>query len=89
MTIEKKIQPEYFEAVASGKKKYELRLGDWECHEGDILKLREWDPATKDYTGREVEKKVGYVRTFKLDELFWTKEEIEKHGLMVISLDEV
>jgi len=89
MKIEKKIHPEYFEAVASGKKKYELRLGDWQCAEGDILVLREWDPATKDYTGRQIAKKVSYVKTFKLDELFWPKEEIEKYGLMVISLDEV
>ncbi|MDO8471978.1 MAG: DUF3850 domain-containing protein [bacterium] len=87
MTIEKKIKREFFEAIVAGKKKYELRLGDWECHEGDILRLREWDPDTKDYTGREVEKRVGYVKTFKLDELFWTKAEIEQHGLMVISLD--
>lgn len=86
MTIEKKIQPEYFEAVASGKKKYELRLGDWECQEGDTLLLREWDPKTQNYTGREVTKKVDYVKTFKLDELFWSKEEIEQYGLMIISL---
>ena len=39
--IEKKIVPQYFDAVASGKKKHELRLADWACKEGDVLVLRE------------------------------------------------
>ncbi len=30
-------------------------------NEGDILLLKEWDPKTKAYTGRELERKVGYV----------------------------
>ena len=37
--IEKKCWPEYFEAILSGKKKYELRLSDFEIDEGDILVL--------------------------------------------------
>ena len=87
MEIEKKIHPEYFEAVASGKKKFELRLGDWTCHEGDTLVLKEWDPQTKEYTGRETRKTVTYAKTFHIDDLFWSEAEIKKHGLMVISLD--
>ena len=39
MEIHKKIWPEYFEAVLSGKKKYELRLDDFEIKEGDTLVL--------------------------------------------------
>lgn len=79
--------PEHFEAVVNGKKKYELRLADWECKEGDILILQEWDPKTKKYTGREIKKKVTYVGKFKIDNLFWPKKEIEKHGIQVISLE--
>lgn len=86
MKIKKKIWPEYFEAVKSGKKNYELRLADFKCKVGDILILQEWDPKTKKYTGREIEKKVTYVGKFKIDKLFWPKEEIEKHGIQVISL---
>ncbi len=85
MKIEKKIQPEYFEAIKSGKKKYELRLANWKCKEGDMLVLREWDPKTKDYTGKSMNKKVTYVKVFKIDKLFWSKKDIEKHGLQVIS----
>ncbi|TSC67589.1 MAG: ASCH domain protein [Parcubacteria group bacterium Gr01-1014_73] len=85
--IKKKIWPEYFEAIVSGKKKFELRLADFTVNEGDTLVLEEWDPKTKKYTGRKIEKRVSYVLKFKTDELFWSKEEIEKHGLQIISLE--
>lgn len=84
--IKKKIWPEYFKAVASGKKKFELRLNNFEIKEGDTLVLEEWDPKTKKYTGRKIEKKVTYVLKFKLDD-FGQKAEIEKHGLQIISLE--
>ena len=86
-TIKKKIWPEYFEAVASGKKKYELRLDDFEIAEGDTLLLEEWDPKTKKYTGRSVEKRVTYVGKFKIDNLFWSEEEIRQQGLQILSLE--
>lgn len=40
----KKVWPEYFENILSGKKKYELRLNDFDVKEGDVLVLEEWDP---------------------------------------------
>ncbi len=87
-TIKKKAWPEFFEAVESGKKKFELRLNDFEVSEGDILVLEEWDPEKKEYTGRSVEKKVGYVLKFKPDGLpFYSAEEIKEKGLQIISLD--
>ena len=49
MIIEKKTWPKYFQAIIEGKKNFELRLGDWECNEGDTLILKEWDPETKKY----------------------------------------
>lgn len=84
--IEKKILPEYFEAIESGKKTYELRLGDFEVAEGDTLLLREWNEEKKEYTGREISKEVTYVRKFKIDELYWPKEEILEKGLSVVSI---
>ncbi len=86
-TVKKKIWPEYFEAVASGKKKFELRLNDFEINEGDVLVLEEWDPKTKEYTGRKIEKKVAYVGRFKVDKLFWSEEEIKEKGIQIISLE--
>jgi len=86
--IKKKIWPEYFEAVKSGKKKFELRLNDFDVNEGDTLILEEWDPETKEYTGQSIEKKVGYVLKFKPEELpFYSEEEVKEKGLQIISLD--
>lgn len=89
--IEKKVWPEYFEAIVKGRKTFELRLNDFDINEGDVLLLREWNPKTKEYTGREIEKVVGYVGKWKISELtqFWPKEEIEEKGLQVISLKDI
>lgn len=86
--IFKKAWPEYFQAVLDGKKNFDLRLADWSCSEGDILVLEEWDLLTKKYTGRTLERKVTYVKVFKIDELFFPEEDIKKYGLQVISLEE-
>lgn len=87
VTIKKKIWPEYFEAVVSGKKKFELRLNDFDISEGDTLVLEEWDPKTKEYTGRKIEKRVTYVGKFRMDNFFGQEEEIKTKGIQVISLE--
>jgi len=86
-TIKKKIWPKYFEAVSSGKKKFEIRLNDFEVNEGDVLVLEEWNPETREYTGRSIGKTVTYVGKFKINDLFWPKEKIMEKGLQVISLE--
>ena len=85
--IEKKVWPIYFQAILDGNKKYELRINDFAISVGDELFLREWDPKSQSYTGRELTRKVTYVGKFRLDELFWSKEDINKHGLQIISLE--
>lgn len=82
-TIKKKIWPEYFELVNSGKKKFELRVADFDIEEGDILVLQEWNPNTKEYTGRELEVTADYVLKFDLNK-FGQAEEIKNKGLYVI-----
>jgi len=84
--IKKKIWPEYFEDVSSGRKKFELRLNDFDVKEGDTLILEEWDPKTKEYTARKTEKKVGYVLKFKLD-AFGQEKQIKEKGLVVIQME--
>ena len=84
MRIEKKVWPKYFQKIIDGDKNFELRLADWECNDGDVLVLKEWDPKTKEYTGRVVEKEVGYIIKTK-DVDFWPKEDIEKYGYQIIS----
>jgi hypothetical protein len=82
--IKKKILSEYFQKILDGKKTYELRLADWDCNEGDILILQEWNPKKKDFTGRTMKKEVTYVgKTKDID--FWSKEDVEKYGYQIIS----
>lgn len=86
MKIEKKTWPEYFQLVLDGKKNFEIRLADFDVKEGDTLILKEWNPETQEYTGREIEKQV--TRTINTKDInYWPEEEIEKHGLWVIGLN--
>ncbi len=87
MKIEKKVQLPYFDAILKGDKNFEVRLNDFECSEGDILVLKEWDPKKKSYTGRIIEKKVTYVVKTR-DLPFWSKKEVEKYGYQIIGFRE-
>ena len=87
MKIEKKVWPKYFQKILDGDKTFELRLNDFEINQGDNLLLKEWDPETKEYTGREINKEVGYVGKWKIKDLqFWSQEEIDEKGIQIISL---
>lgn len=55
-----KTLPEYFEAVISGKKNFELRKNDRDYKVGDMFALREWEPE-KGYTGRDYVQSIGYI----------------------------
>ncbi len=88
--ISKKVLPEYFQDILDGKKKYELRLNDFEVEPGDALVLEEYtsaDPATRRPTGRVLEKKVTYCRRFLIQDLWWDEAEIKDKGLQIISFD--
>ncbi len=87
MDIRKKVWSKYFERVLSGEKKVELRIADFECKPGDVLVLEEWDPETKKYSGRKIRKKVSYVMKTK-DAPFWTKEEIDKYGYLIMQMED-
>lgn len=60
--VTKKILPEYFELVKSGRKTFEIRK-DEDCIEaGDTLILKEVNQTNPtEYTGRYVKVKVTYV----------------------------
>lgn len=57
--ISKKIQSEFFQAVQSGKKTFELRVDEDGIQEGDFIILQEW--LNDEYTGRSVVVRVGFV----------------------------
>lgn len=86
--IEKKIWPKYFKEIASGKKKYEFRLADFDVERGDTLILQEWDPESEEYTGRELHKKVTYTGQFDIKDSHWSEKEIREHGIHIMSLSE-
>lgn len=86
MKIEKKILPEYFELVLSGKKKYDFRLADFDVKEGDTLVLKEWNKETQSFTGREIEKTVLYVGKTKGDTT-WSRADIDEYGYQIISFE--
>lgn len=58
---ELKILPEYFNDIAKGTKKFEIRKADRDYRLGDTLVLQEWDHELKEYTGKELEVYVIYI----------------------------
>ena len=88
MIIKKKAWPELFEKVISGDKTFELRLADWQYRVGDTLVLQEFDPKTKQFTGREIKKQITFVLKTKDIEAsgMWSKKEIDRYGFQIISL---
>jgi len=85
--VKKKIWPKYFELISSGKKRFELRLADFDVQEGDTLILEEWNPETKEYTGRTIEKKIDYISKFNLD-FFGQEQEVKDKGIFIIQFEE-
>jgi len=59
-----KIWPEFFEAVLSGKKTFEIRKNDRDYQVNDLLLLQEYNPETEEYTGRELLVEVTYITDF-------------------------
>jgi hypothetical protein len=83
--IHKKTVASLFDEVVSGNKSFDVRLADWQCQPGDILILDEIDDVTKVPTGRSVRRRVGYILNTQ-ETSFYSKKDIEKYGLQVISL---
>lgn len=84
-TVKKKIHPEYFKSVLSGKKNFEFRVADFDIKEGNTLILEEWDLKTKKYTGRSIEKKISFLVKLDLDS-FDQRKLLEKYGFYILSL---
>jgi len=78
---ELKTWPQYFAAVRSGKKRFEIRRNDRDFAVGDILVLREFDPEGDTYTGQVEERQI----TFLLSE----EDYGVIHGFVAIGFGEV
>lgn len=56
-----KTWPEFYVAVESGEKTFELREDDRGYRVGDFLRLKEYLPEPKRYTGKELVVQVTYL----------------------------
>lgn len=56
-----KTWPEYFEAVLSGEKTFEVRTNDKLFEVGDILNLREYSQGSARYTERGLKVRISYI----------------------------
>jgi len=57
-----KTWPEYFQAVKSGRKAFEVRRNDdRDFCVGDVLHLQEWSPVSESYTGGEWYGMITYI----------------------------
>jgi len=83
--VKKKTWPHLFERVMKGEKTAELRLADFEIAEGDIIILEEWNPETKQYTGRVLQKRVKNLNRVNLKD-FHNQEEILNNDYWIIDL---
>ncbi|WP_411239039.1 ASCH/PUA domain-containing protein [Bacillus altitudinis] len=61
-----KIMPQYFWAVKTGIKGFEIRRNDREFQVGDILRLREYKDGH--YTGRLVLGRITFITSFEQKE---------------------
>ncbi|MEH2508650.1 hypothetical protein V1291_000004 [Nitrobacteraceae bacterium AZCC 1564] len=65
---ELKCTPQYFRALESGVKPFEIRRDDRSFQRGDILQLNEWDynrspVESMKYTGRSLIRRITYILT--------------------------
>jgi len=75
MTHELKILPQYYSAVVSGLKTFEVRYNDRDFKVGDTLILKEYNGVS--YTGR----KTNVVVTYIVDDPSYCKE-----GYVIMSI---
>jgi len=61
MTHALKTWPEYFEAISSGFKTFEVRKDDRKFNSGDVVLLQEYDNKTEEYTGAEWTGEITYI----------------------------
>lgn len=58
---ELKTCPIFFKPTFKGLKDFEFRLNDRGYKKGDYLILKEWDPKTQSYSGRQVTRKIKHI----------------------------
>ncbi len=54
-----------FQPILDGVKTHDLRVMDRDFEVGDLCRLREYEPVTKEYTGRSVLVRITYITSAK------------------------
>jgi ASC-1-like (ASCH) protein len=81
------LDKEIFDLVKTGKKKFEVRLGNKDINLGDKLIIIQRDVEGNE-TKNKLIKKAGIISQTK-NITFWPEEEIKKHGLKIIQLEDL
>ncbi len=74
-----KCHPWFYQAIITNQKRFEVRKDDRNYENGDLITLREWDPGSSKYTGRDVVCRITYVLKGYPDAI--------KKGYCVFSID--
>jgi len=74
-----------FELVKSGKKKFEIRLGNKDINEGDRLTIIQRDEQGNP-TDNKITKVVGHMELTK-NLPYWSGEDINKFGFKIIQIN--
>ncbi len=88
-TVTKKIDTEWFDLILAGKKKYELRITDFDIEDGDILRLEEYigEGESRKPTGRFIEKTVAWAKRIDLHGWIEKQPDLIEKGFYVIQFD--
>lgn len=88
-TVTKKIDTQWFDMILSGKKKFELRLADFDIEDGDTLRLEEWvgEGENRKASGRFIEKNVAYARKVDLKGWIESQPSLVEEGFYVLQFD--
>lgn len=84
--VYKKIWPDMFDGDKN--ETLDFRLADFDLGVGDEIVFQEWDPETKEYTGREYRKKVLKLLKCESPTRYWAKEQLEKNGWYLMQFEE-
>ena len=58
---ELKSWPAHFSEIITLIRRFDTRLNDRDFKQGDSVLFREWNPDTKEYTGREAKTVIAFV----------------------------
>ena len=56
-----KCWPQFFGSILNWEKLFEIRHNDRDFHVGDVLWFREWNPASREYTGQSARRRICYM----------------------------